>query len=379
MNITLVVWDSLIGGAERLSVSLAGEFNRQGAQAGIVFAGRGDQLRPQLEANGVPAVQLGFSRGAMVIRHPRLLARALSDLRSDVAIVGGFSYLGAAARAGGFRGGLIGVEHGHLAHVGVRGAQHRLRDRVKMAKHYIARAAAVPTHDAEVAVSEFMERLARKTLLHGRRLVRIAHGIDIPWPAPLAPQSHAGAITIGYAGRLISGKGLEVLLRACALLREDHGAEVRVAIAGDGPLRRPLESLAQTLGIARLVEFIGWTEDVTQFWADCQIAVGPNDTLRESFCLSIAEAMSCSRAVIVTDVGALPELVAQNETGLIVPAGDPSALAEGIVTYLTQPGLLAEHGIAARARAESRYSLRRCAADYISLCTELLPARGSAS
>jgi glycosyltransferase involved in cell wall biosynthesis len=248
-----------------------------------------------------------------------------------------------------------------------------------MAKHYIARAAAVPTHDAEVAVSEFMERLARKSLLHGRHLVRIAHGVDMPWPAPLAPQSRSGTITIGYAGRLIAGKGLEVLLRACALLRYDHGAEVRVAIAGDGPLRRPLESLAHRLGIASLVDFIGWTEDVTRFWTGCHLAVGPNDTLPESFCLSIAEAMSCSRAVIVTDVGALPELVAQNQTGLIVPAGDPSALAEGILTYLREPSLLAEHGAAARARAESRYSLRRCAADYISLCATLTRARGPSS
>jgi glycosyltransferase involved in cell wall biosynthesis len=379
MNLTLVVWDSLIGGAERLSVSLAGELNRQGTQAGIIFVGRGAQLRPQLEANGVAAVQLGFSRGAMVIRHPRLLARALSNLRSDVAIVGGFNYLGAAARAGGFRGGLIGVEHGDLAHLGVRRAQHGLRGHVKTAKHYVARAAAVPTHDAEVAISEFMEGLARKTLLHGRRLVRIPHGIAMPWPAPLPPQPRSGAITIGYAGRLTSGKGLEVMLRACALLREEHGAEVRVAIAGDGPLRRPLETLARRLGIARLVDFIGWTDDMTRFWAECQIAVGPNDTLPESFCLSIAEAMSCSRAVIVTDVGALPELVAQNQTGMIVAAGDPSALAEGILTYLKDPKLLSEHSAAARARAESQYSLRRCAADYISLCTELRPARGTAA
>jgi glycosyltransferase involved in cell wall biosynthesis len=378
MNVTLVLWDSLIGGAERLSVSLAAEFHRQGAQAGIVFVGRGDQLRPQLQTNGVPAVQLGFSRGAMVIRHPRLLARALSELQSDVAIVGGFSYLGAAARAGGFRGALIGVEHGDLANVGARGLLD-LRTQMKTAKHHIARATAVLTHDAEVAISGFMENLARKTPLHGRHLVHIAHGIPMRWPAPAPPEPSPKPIRIGYAGRLIPGKGVDQLLRACALLREKHGADVRLAIAGDGPLRRPLESLAHTLGIARLVDFIGWTDDVTSFWAESHLAVGPNDTFIESFCLSIAEAMSCSRATVVTDVGALPELVARNQTGIIVPAGDPTALAQGILAYLKEPALLAQHGAAARARAESRYSLRRCAADYISLCTELRQARRSAS
>jgi glycosyltransferase involved in cell wall biosynthesis len=118
---------------------------------------------------------------------------------------------------------------------------------------------------------------------------------------------------------------------------------------------------------------------VTLFWAECHLAVAPNDTFVESFCLSVAEAMACSRAVIVTALGALPELVARDQTGIVVPAGNPSALAEAILAYVRAPARLAADGAAARARAESQYSLRRCAAEYMSLCTELTPARGTTS
>lgn len=367
MRISLVLWDGFIGGAERFTVSLAGELRRRGVDAGVVIVGPGEQLRVQLQREEVPAVHLGFSRGATVVRHPRVLRDAVDGERTTTAIIQGFGYLGATLRLGGFRRSIIGVEHGVLISI----------DSVDPARRLIRgvdRRAAALTHDAEVAVSAFMERLATAAP-HCRRLVRIPHGIRMDGPPPDPPSVTGSELRIGYVGRLFPGKGLDVLLRALALLQpHPKGVRVTLTVAGEGPTRESLEALARKLDVSDLVTFVGWTDDVAEFWSGCHLAVAPNDLFVESFCMAIAEAMTCARPTVVTSRGALPELVVPDVTGAVVRGGDANALAAAISRYVEDPDLLAVHGRAARGLAEEKLRLDRCADRYLDLARTL--ARG---
>jgi glycosyltransferase involved in cell wall biosynthesis len=366
MNLAFVLWDGLFGGAERFTAALAGEIRSQNVATSVVFVGKGQPLTAQLKRASVPFSALDYPRGAHVLFHARSLARMVEARGADAAVIGGFGYLGAALRAGGFRGAILGVEHGILHQIPSMPLYKRLWRRAD-------RASGVPTHDAEIAVSKYMERLARNTL-HARRLVRIAHGVQIGDTCSITPVDRS--LTIGYAGRLVEGKGVDVLLHAIAQLSRknaEHAPSLRVA--GDGPRRASLQALARDLEIDQHVQFLGWTDDVLNFWRGCNLAVAPASELAESFSMTSLEAMAAGRPVIVTERGALPELVLDKETGAVVPPGDADALAAAIQIYVSSPHLAITHGRAAQRLARDQFNLADCARAYVQLAQETLDAR----
>lgn len=364
MTITFVLWHGHIGGAERLTLALAGELSARGVNTHIVFVNEAGHLNVHLAREGLLATSLGLPRGSLVLRHPRTLAKTVAGVGTDVAIVGSFGYLGAALRAGGFRGAIIGVEHGTLHQIRHLPATKRL---IRL----MDRASGLYAHDAEVAVSRFMEKLARRTV-HARKLVCIQHGVAVPRVPLGLPHSGDDDLRLMYAGRLISGKGVDVLLRALARLRRSsEDLRPRLTIAGDGPLRHDLESLTNQLRLAEQVTFVGWTDAVIDYLSATHVSVAPAYELAESFGMVTLEAMACGRTSIVSDRGALPELVVQGETGIIVKAGDPDHMASAIRSYALDRYLLARHGMAAHQRAREHFTLGRCADSYAALAESL--------
>ena len=93
-------------------------------------------------------------------------------------------------------------------------------------------------------------------------------------------------------------------------------------------VRYALKSPQDTVRDGRYVEFTGWTDDMPSFWRVCDIAVMPSDTCIESFGMAAVEAMACARPVVVTENGALPELVDDGITGFVVSPRDVGALAD---------------------------------------------------
>jgi glycosyltransferase involved in cell wall biosynthesis len=371
LRITFILWDGNIGGAERVSVALAGRLRRMAVETCVLFVGGAGRLVPQLSSEDVPYESLGLRRGALVVTHPARLRKVIRRLRPDVVIVGTVGYLGAAVRATGFRGPLIGVEHGQLIEICDRG-------RLRHPKGWLDRMTGVATYDAEVAVSRYMLGLAKRGP-HVRRVVLIPHGVDTDTTPPSIPPLAAQALTVGYAGRLFPGKGVDRLIRAVSILADcDPACKVHLQVAGDGEMRRTWERLAQSLGIADRVRFLGWTDDVVGHWARCHVAVAPNDRFVESFNVSVVEAMAAGRPTIVTDRGALPELVLTQSTGMVVPAADEHALAAALAGYVRDPDRVYTEGAAARRRATENYSLTQSAQRYLALADELVVgSRGS--
>jgi len=369
MKLALVLWSGRIGGAETFSVALAGRLRRLGADATVVFVEKPRDLGLRLSRQEVPYRSLDFRRGRDVLRHPRRYAAAVSSVGPDGALLLECGYIGAALRAGGFPGPIVGVEHGAAL------LESRVLSRPRRLLRRINRVSGAWADDAEVAVSDFMLEHTRRHP-HAHRVRRIYNGIDPDQYIPASlPAVSSPRLVVGYAGRLIPGKGADHLIRAIA--EASDKSPTALLIAGDGPERQRLASLAQELGVASKVDFLGAIDDVPAFWQRCDVAVVPPDTLRESFSMVTLEAMTCGKPIVATRRGALTELVADGVTGTIVPPGDASALARALVTYAERPKLRLAQGAAARTRAIERFHIEDCARAYLDLFGELAVRRST--
>jgi glycosyltransferase involved in cell wall biosynthesis len=147
-------------------------------------------------------------------------------------------------------------------------------------------------------------------------------------------------------------KDFLTLLRAVALLPR---GSLRVLIVGDGPDREQLLAEHERLGLGGDVEFAGVRNDVPELLATCDGFVLA--TTYESLPLSIIEAMAAGLPCVVSDVGGVPELVVDGETGLLVPPCDPPALAEALGTLASDPARRRSLGAASLERAEVCFDL----------------------
>ena len=153
-----------------------------------------------------------------------------------------------------------------------------------------------------------------------------------------------------YLGRIHAEKGVGILLETVPSLPKN----VQLVYAGpDGGQLGALKARAQQLGIVERVRFLGAvTEDQKKsLLVSCSVLVLPS--MFEAQGISVVEAWAQSRPVVVTEVGALPELVRDQETGVLVPFGDPRALAGGIRAVIEHPERGAEMGRRGREVAES--------------------------
>jgi glycosyltransferase involved in cell wall biosynthesis len=167
------------------------------------------------------------------------------------------------------------------------------------------------------------------------------------------------------AARLDAQKGHSILLRAAAELPQAH-----FALAGDGPARASLEADAASLGIVDRVTFLGHRGDVPQLLAACDAFALPS--LYEGSSLAILEAMAARRAVVSSEIGGTAELIEQGENGLLVPPGDPGALAGALRRLLADAGLREKLAGAGRDRVEREFGPERMAGRTTAIYEELL-------
>lgn len=166
------------------------------------------------------------------------------------------------------------------------------------------------------------------------------------------------APVVGLVARLDHrAKGHLELLRALSLLKERH--TIHALMVGGGRRQEEMRQLAASLGLAEVVHFLGNRRDVPDLLAAMDIFVLPSHS--EGVSLAVLEAMAAGLPVIVSEVGGLPEIVRQEETGLLIPPKDPEALARSLARLLEEPGLARRLGQKAREHVQEKYSLERMA------------------
>ncbi|MEX0750866.1 MAG: glycosyltransferase family 4 protein [Dehalococcoidia bacterium] len=166
-------------------------------------------------------------------------------------------------------------------------------------------------------------------------------------------------------------KGIVHLLRAMALLPPGANAHLYLVGGPAGEQRVAPDEIAR-LGIADRATIVGRVsdEELAGWYRRAQVLVSPS--LYEGFGLPAAEAMACGTPVIASDAGALPEVVAHLETGVIVPAASAAALAEAIGALLADPERCRRMGEAGRARVLDRFTWERHAGEVEALYERLL-------
>ena len=345
-----------VGGQEKLLVELARCADRRWFDLRFVSLGGRGALAGDLEAWGWPVDALGEPFGFRPGLVPRL-ARLFRDRRIDVVHTHDerpHIYGAPAARLAGVR---------RLIHTRHHGMAHRLTRR----QAALVRLAARLT-DRFVCVSADGARQAVRCGVPPR-VVRVVHnGIDLTrFIPPLAPGGRGAASEgapdgpVVVVARLSPEKDIETLLKATALAaRED--AALRLEVAGDGPCMAELRWSAAGLGLDGRVRFLGVVRDVPALLAGAGLFVLPSRT--EGVSLTLLEAMASGLAVVATRVGGNPEVVADGETGLLVPAGDAEALAAAILRLRRDDRARRRMGEAGRHRVEGRFDVRCMTATY---------------
>jgi glycosyltransferase involved in cell wall biosynthesis len=182
-------------------------------------------------------------------------------------------------------------------------------------------------------------------------------GIDTTWFTP-ARETAGDAPIVVCVARLNPVKQLDVLIRACGMLRDRHVA-FTCAIVGDGPDRSALESLRAELDLNGAVALVGAVEQagVRDWWRRASVAVLSSRSEGMPVCLM--EAAACGVPAVAPDVGGIGELIEDGVTGIVTPPNDPVALANALQRLLSDADLRGSMRGAARRRAEARFSRRR--------------------
>jgi glycosyltransferase involved in cell wall biosynthesis len=184
----------------------------------------------------------------------------------------------------------------------------------------------------------------------GRSISLHRHIVPLPEPSSDAPDS--GPLRILCVARLRAEKGIDLILRAAAQLLP-LGLAFSLELAGDGPQRAELLALSRSLGLARCVHFSGSApaRAIHEKMRRAHIFVLPSRT--EAMPLALLEAMSHGLAIVAASVGGIPEVIADGESGLLVPPESAASLAAAIRKVLCDANLRASLSRNARARLSS--------------------------
>jgi len=302
-----------------------------------------------LRRDGVPVeVVPGWSHAATVWG----LLRVCRRFQPDVLVAHGFSE----HLWGRYAGLLAGVPA--LVHVEHNSRERYGRWRLAQARWLARRTARI------VGCSEGVRRVLLELGFPPDRVVAISNGIALePFAQADSHPFEQRIAGIVMAARFSRQKDHATLLRALALLR-DKGVRPPVLLAGGGSARHreTCERLAQELGLADQVRFLGFCPDVPGLLMGHQICVLSSHY--EGMPLALVEGMAAGCAVVGSAVPGIRELIADGEDGRLVPPRDPAALADALQSLLASPAEAARLGRAARATALGRYSLGRMTADY---------------
>jgi len=355
------------GGAERMLLDLAANLgSRCRAVVGVMKAG---WLQSQAVSAGIPCVRLdGEGLGDLGV-----LGRLVEVIEArDIAVIHAHEFYT------GMIGTIVSVVTRIPLVVTIHGKSYYPDKRRRRAVCRVMAAGAA----AVVTVSEDLRRFFCHVTGTSLDRVRVIYnGIDVPG-SPLRGRNvelldavgiPREARIVGAVGNLYPVKGHLDLIRAARTI-VDRQPTTHVVILGRGALHDALVAEAESLRIRDRIHLLGYREDVNEWLGAMDVFTMPS--LSEGLPLSLLEAMAAGVPPVVTEVGGMPEVVLDGQTGFIVPPRNVAALADRISFLLGNPPLAAEMGAASRERIKDRFALDSMAAEYRDLYGEA--ARSSA-
>ncbi|HQZ16742.1 MAG TPA: glycosyltransferase family 4 protein [Vicinamibacteria bacterium] len=381
----------VLGGGEKHTRSLATGLVRLGFSVQVITRRSSDDLLPAEVDEGVAIHRVGppgKGRGKKFAMVPGAfgLARKLAR-ESEVLMNGGTRVLALPARmaVAGTRCALVlrpelnGELDGSLALWGRRpsGLERSLARAAAGLRNGLLRGT-----DAVVAISEAIVREAVEAGFPAGKVHRIPHGIDMSEYAPASTDEKASRrsalglsadrVLITYTGRLIEGKGLETLFGAMRRLEALDTWHLVLVGSGSGQVISIEEKLRKEADAGALrgrVTFTGRVENVAAYLQASDIFAFP--TLDEALGMSAVEAQACGLPAVASRTGGVPDIVEDGVTGILVPPGEASALADALRSLLSDPERRSKFAKAARARAMERFAFDTMVTRYAQLFRSL--------
>lgn len=183
-------------------------------------------------------------------------------------------------------------------------------------------------------------------------------------------------IVIGSTGRLAEQKDYQTFLLACKNLQDSwKQTKFAIVIAGDGPERKKMEHLVQSLDLQDRVYFLGFVKNIPSVLEMIDIYI--ISSLWEGLSISLLEAMASAKPIVATSIGPNTELIEHEETGLLVEPKSSEQLAGALARFIQEPDLARHCASAARKRVLERYTLDRMFQETENLYSDLLAERKS--
>jgi glycosyltransferase involved in cell wall biosynthesis len=228
--------------------------------------------------------------------------------------------------------------------------------------------------DAVVAVSAEVSLSLQKRGIPSDKITTISNGVDISAFKNASPAKAGGIVSgaetvIGVVSRLVPRKGVQDLLQAAKEVVMYY-PNTRFLVVGDGPLRGELEELARKLGIAPNVVFLGHQHDMPGVYAAMDIFALPS--WEEGLPMSVLEAQAARKPVIATAVGGIPDLVRQDQTGILIRPREVLDLRDAILRLLADPHLRARLGNSGGDWVDTHYSSNMMASKYETLYEQVV-------
>lgn len=360
MRVTHIIKVTRVSGAENHLLELLKGLRERGLDVRLVVMVERDnpmeEMVSQAEARGIATARLTISRDAdwpLLWRLRRLLRRQQPDIvHTHLVHADLFGYVAAK-----FAGLPCVVSSRH------NDDQFRYRARWRrIHRHYWRRI------NAGIAISAALRTFAIE--IEGApagKLSVVNYGLKTSWLSDneiQAAQSKLRAelklesdtLLMGMVCRLVKQKGIAYALEATRRIQAEH-PNAHLVIAGDGKLAAELRRLAAALGITDRVHWLGWRRDAADLMAAFDLLLVPS--LWEGFGLVLLEAMAGRTPVIASRVSAIPEVVIDGETGILIAPRDVDALTRALARLLNDRALRKHMGLLGAARLEERFSIAR--------------------
>ncbi len=354
------------GGAETLLLLLASKLDRDRFRS-LALLPREGWLSQQLRQAGLP-VYFADSKNWHDLRLPREMRRLIGSERVDL--------IHSQLPGQNFYSSVVGSLSARKTVATYQGA-FELKPS-KGWKEKVRQAAVRRLADAVVGVSEDVSTLLRQAHFPPEKVVRIYNAIDVERCRAVG-NGHLrhslslpeGSRVVGTVANIRAPKGYAFLIPAARMVIDRIPQAHFVAVGDIDPvLSRPLLEQVKTLGLEKQFHFLGFRSDVPQILSELDVFVLASTS--EGLPLALLEAMAAGRPAVATRCGGPEEVIQDGATGLLVPPGNPAAIASAVTELLGNPELAARLARAGRAKVESEFTIGTMIERYEQLYERLL-------
>ena len=359
LKILYVNYSLNTGGIETLILELSRRIDKSRFSPAVCVFESGGRLQAEFVKLGVPVYVLQKGRGTDCCL-PLRLAKLIKKEKFDLV----HTHNQAAWLYGAIAAMLSGTRIVHTNHTTADYHNYHARR-----WHLIERILSLFTQKITTVAKSVAEYMINMEGISARKIEVIYNGVK----TELYEQDFGGAkqkeelnlddnhFIIGNVARLVANKDHRTLISAFKII-SGRMPEARLVIAGDGPLKNELQFQIEELGLRDAVKLLGNRRDIPELLKIFNLFA--LSSLREGFPVVLLEAMAAGKPVVSSDVDGNAELVINDETGLIVPSGNPQALAEAIERLAGDRQKAEIMGINGRKRVKTLFSFEKMINGY---------------